>query len=100
MNHIDCAAEPEDKVRAELADSRDHLARELGASELFFGYPYGGRQHMTPQRLEMVKEAGYRACLSAYGGTNIGGVDRFNVLRCGIQWQFSDAAFLFECLGL
>ena len=100
VNHIDCAAEPEDKVRAELADSRDHIARELGSSELCFGYPYGGRQHMTPQRLAMVKEAGYRACLSAYGGTNIGGVNRFNVLRRGIQWQFSDAAFLFECLGL
>lgn len=100
VNHIDCAAEPQARVRAELADSRDHLARELGTVEPLFGYPYGGRQHMTPQRLELVKQAGYRACLSAYGGSNVGRVDRFNVLRRGIQWQFSDEAFLFECLGL
>ena len=100
VHHIDCAAEPEDTVRTELVDSRDHLARELGISEPLFGYPYGGRQHMTPQRLELVKQAGYRACLSAYGGSNIGSVDRYNVLRRGIQWQFSDGAFLYECLGL
>ena len=100
VNHIDCAAEPEQKVRAELADSSEHLRHELGISEPLFGYPYGGRHHMTPQRLELVKQAGYRACLSAYGGSNIGRIDRFNVVRRGIQWQFSDGAFLFECLGL
>ena len=100
VNHIDCAAEPEEKVRAELADSRDHLQRELGVVDPLFGYPYGGRQHMTPQRLELVKQAGYHACLSAYGGSNIGSVDRYNVLRRGIHWQFTDGAFLFECLGL
>ena len=100
VNHIDCANEPEPTVRAELADSFAQLRRELGIEEPLFGYPYGGRRHMTPQRLELVKQAGYRACLSAYGGSNIGRVDRFNVLRRGIHWEFSDGAFLFECLGL
>ena len=55
---------------------------------------------MTPQRLELVKQAAFAGCLSAYGGTNVGTVDRFNVLRRGIHWEFSDDAFLFECLGL
>ena len=32
---------------------------------------------MTPQRLELVKKAGYCACLSAYGGSNVAKVDRF-----------------------
>ena len=53
----------------------------------------------VPQRLELVKDAGYAACLSAYGGTNISAVERFNVLRRGIHWEFSDRAFLYECLG-
>jgi hypothetical protein len=55
---------------------------------------------MTPERLELVKKAGYRACLSAYGGTNVGSVDAFNVLRRGIHWEFSAEAFAVECLGL
>ncbi len=55
---------------------------------------------MTPQRLELVKQAGYSGCLSAYGGCNVGVVDRYNVLRRPIQWEFSESAFLYACLGL
>jgi methionyl-tRNA formyltransferase len=100
VNHIDCAAEPEQVVRDELRQSREDLARELGLQRTVLAYPYGGRQHMTAARLELVKQAGYAGCLSAYGGTNIGAVDPFNVVRRGIHWEFSDRSFLVECLGL
>jgi peptidoglycan/xylan/chitin deacetylase (PgdA/CDA1 family) len=100
VNHIDCASEPENVARAEMQQSRDILYRELGLEEIIFSYPYGGRRHITPERLELVKQTGYVGCVSAYGGTNIGKVDRFNVLRRGIHWEFSDASFLFEALGL
>ena len=102
VSHIDCAGEPEEKVWRELVQSGTDLQRELGLrkEEVIFAYPYGGRQHMTPERLELVKRAGYRGCLSAYGGSNIGTVDRFNVLRSGIHWEFSDQSLLFACLGL
>jgi peptidoglycan/xylan/chitin deacetylase (PgdA/CDA1 family) len=99
VSHIDCAAEPEDVVRRELAQSRDDLRRELGLRDLVFAYPYGGREHMTQARLEFVKEAGFVGCLSAYGGTNVGHIDRYDVRRRGIHWEYSDPAFLFECFG-
>jgi methionyl-tRNA formyltransferase len=100
VSHIDCAAEAEDTVAEELAASRDTLRHELGIDEVLFAYPYGGRQHMTPLRLEMVRGHGYAGCLSAYGGVNTGTVDPFNVLRKGVHWEFSDRAFLFACTGL
>ena len=100
VNPIDCAAESESTVRLELQQSRDDLYRELGVSEPIFAYPYGGRQHMTPERLELVKQAGYVACLSAYGGSNVGRIDRYNVVRRGIHWEFSDEAVLFTALGI
>lgn len=100
VNHIDCAAEPEETVWKELVQSAEDLRRKVGLTDLIFAYPYGGRQHMTPERLSLVKNAGYVACLSAYGGTNVGSVDPFNVRRRGINWEFSDQSFLFECLGL
>jgi peptidoglycan/xylan/chitin deacetylase (PgdA/CDA1 family) len=100
VNHVDCAAEPEATVAMELAQSMADLKRHLGIAEVYFAYPFGGRQHMTPQRLELVKKSGYKACLSAYGGSNVGRVDRFNVLRGGIHWGFSDRAFMTRCLGL
>ncbi|WP_295996000.1 polysaccharide deacetylase family protein [Rugamonas sp.] len=100
INHIDCAAEPEALVRAELHESQAQLRQQLGIDSVLFAYPYGGRQHMTPARLELVKQAGYAGCLSAYGGVNVGAVDRYEVLRRGIHWEYSDRSFLYQCLGL
>ncbi|MCC7380352.1 MAG: polysaccharide deacetylase family protein [Deltaproteobacteria bacterium] len=102
VSHLDCASEPEEKVWSELVQSRDDLARELSVppQELIFAYPYGKRHNMTAERLELVKRAGFRGCLSAYGGSNFGSIDRFNVLRRGIHWEFSDQALLLECLGI
>jgi len=100
VNHIDCAAEAEERVLEELQESRDELKEQLGLSGMLFAYPYGGKQHMTEQRLALVKQEGYSGCLSAYGGVNINSVDRFNVLRRGIHWEFSDQAFLLESMGV
>lgn len=99
VHHIDCVAESEATVRSELERSRDDLVGQLGSLPLTFAYPYGGRDQMNPERLELVKEAGYQACLSAFGGSNFTRVDPFAVLRRGIHWQFSNAAFLCECVG-
>lgn len=100
VNHIDCAGEPEAVVWKELVESRNTLRRELGIRDVILGYPYGGREHMSPERLDLVREAGYTGCLSAYGGTNLYSIDPFNVRRRGIHWQFSDQAFMRECVGL
>lgn len=100
VNHIDCASEPESVVRQELEHSRRALEQRLGVERPIFAYPYGGRQHMTAQRLAWVKDAGYAGCLSAYGGTNIGSIDKFNVLRTSISRAFSDLDFQRLCVGL
>jgi peptidoglycan/xylan/chitin deacetylase (PgdA/CDA1 family) len=99
VTHIDCAAEPEATVVGELEESLAELRHRLGLRDVYFAYPYGGREHMTPARLARVKETGYAACLSAYGGSNIGRIDRFNIVRGGIHWGFSDQAFISRCFG-
>ena len=100
VSHIDCASADAASVRWELAQSRDDLKRELGVEQPIFAYPYGGRQHMTAERLQWIRDAGYVGCLSAYGGSNIGYVDPYNVVRRGIHWEFSDRALRYACLGL
>ncbi len=100
VSHIDCASAPADDVQRELRDSLQQLRAELSLHDLILAYPFGGRQHMTPERLELVKRAGYVGCLSAYGGFNRDAVDRYNVLRCGINWGFSDLAFRCRIAGL
>jgi len=100
VSHIDCAAAPRETVVAELHESRDQLRAKLGIADVAFAYPYGGEHHMTPERLSDVQAAGYVGCLSAYGGSNIGSINPYNVLRRGIHWEFTEQAFLLECLGL
>lgn len=100
VSHVDCVSESQQKVQEELLQSKDDLSRELGVFAPIFAYPYGGRHQMDAQRLTLVRAAGYQGCLSAYGGSNLAQVDRWNVLRRGIHWEFSDACFLRECLGL
>lgn len=99
VSHIDCATESEDIVRQELNQSIFDINREIGLEDVIFAYPYGGRQHMNSERLELVKKAGYIANLSAYGGVNVGRVDKFNVLRGGLHYEFSDLAFRYRCEG-
>ncbi|MBK6617087.1 MAG: polysaccharide deacetylase family protein [Nitrosomonas sp.] len=100
VNHIDCAKETAERVCDELRVSKNRLQQQLKLPEVLFAYPYGGRQHMTAERLELVKQAGYSACLSAYGGINVSSMDRFNIMRNGIHYEFSDLALLFKCQGL
>jgi peptidoglycan/xylan/chitin deacetylase (PgdA/CDA1 family) len=100
VNHVDCAATEEELVVRELVDSRNEIRSRLGVEDVAFAYPYGGKGNMTEQRLALVKEAGYIGCLSAYGGTNVGHIDRFNIVRRGIHWEFSDKSFLWAALGL
>ena len=100
VNHVDCVAEDAGTVYRELSQSIDDLTRELGGSfGAIFAYPYGGKHQMNSERLELVRQAGYIGCLSAYGGSNINSVDRSAVLRRGIHWEFTDDAFLFRSLG-
>ena len=100
VNHIDCAkAEPELLLR-ELSDSKAALRRELGIDRLIFAYPFGRRENMTREALERVKDAGYVACLSAYGGVNRGAIDPFDVRRSGVNWPFTALSFLCRARGL
>jgi peptidoglycan/xylan/chitin deacetylase (PgdA/CDA1 family)/folate-dependent phosphoribosylglycinamide formyltransferase PurN len=100
VNHINCAKEPIDTVQRELRESLDKVRHELTTHDVILAYPFGGREHMTPERLELVKQAGYTACLSAYGGFNRGTINQYNILRCGINWGFSDLAFRCRIGGL
>jgi len=93
VSHLDCGTASLEQVRTELRESRATLATELGLDQLIFAYPFGGRQNMTPQALEVVRAEGYAGCLSAYGGRNEGPVDPFNVCRIGISHNFSEWSF-------
>jgi methionyl-tRNA formyltransferase len=91
--HINCGRTPDDVVRAELIASRDALHTRLGLRDIMFAYPFGRREDVTPSVRAMVKELGFTACLSAYGGTIDGPVDPYHIPREGIDHGFNLIAF-------
>lgn len=93
VSHINCGSSDIDEVRRELIESRDTLREKLGLRDLIFAYPFGGREDMTVEVLEAVKQAGYMGSLSAYGGIVSAEIDAFDVPRNGISHGFSLLAF-------
>jgi len=93
VTHINCARVDAETLRRELTDSRDTLRSRLGIERPIFAYPFGKRDDITPEGLAMVRELGYRGCLSAYGGANEGPIDPFGVLRIGMACGASRSGF-------
>ena len=93
LNHVNLAAVSDDVALQELTGSLDDIRSRLGQDDVLIAYPYGGKRHITPERLEMIKNLGYSACFSAYGGYNQLPLDQFNIKRVGINWAFDLTAF-------
>lgn len=90
VNHTNMGQTTSDQARTELVESRETLRNELGHKDFLFAYPFGGQLHITPQVIDMVRETGYMCCCSAYGGgANKQPLDKFNILRTGINYNFS-----------
>ncbi len=97
--HINCAKGDPDAVIKELHESKKTLTERLGLKEVLFAYPFGGRDDMNDRMLAEVKNAGYPCCFSAYGGINQGQINKFNILRMGVDFNFSDQALLARIEG-
>ncbi|HEU4565864.1 MAG TPA: polysaccharide deacetylase family protein [Gemmatimonadaceae bacterium] len=99
LNHVDLGKVVGDEARHEIRESGARLERELGAEIPFFSYPYGRIDQITEENREEVRAAGYRCCVSAYGGTVGPGVDPFRMKREPISpWFISPYHLGFELL--
>jgi peptidoglycan/xylan/chitin deacetylase (PgdA/CDA1 family) len=68
VSHADLGMVGPDEARRELCDSKKILENQLGRAARWFAYPFGGRGNFRPDYLPLVREAGYEACFSGYGG--------------------------------
>lgn len=87
------ACEPA-RRESELRDSRRELEQRLGVAVVDFAYPYGGREDCREEDRQAVVAAGYRCCLSCYGGlTNM--ADPWHGRRIAIspRWHASPRAW-------
>ncbi len=68
MSHPVLSQMPADAAWHEISECRTTLESALGRRVWAFAYPFGDRQSVTPQVLEMAKEAGYSAAFLNFGG--------------------------------
>lgn len=93
LNHVNLADTSDGEALHELKGSLNDIRTKLNQDNIFIAYPYGGKQHITPERRQMIKQVGYSACFSAYGGCNDLNIDLFNIKRIAINWAFDMMAF-------
>ncbi|MBA2246148.1 MAG: polysaccharide deacetylase family protein [Gemmatimonadetes bacterium] len=99
MNHVDLGVVVGGDAVAEIIGSRKRIERELRTEVPFFSYPYGRANQITEENREAVRRAGFRCCLSAYGGTVTPGVDLFDLPRVPISpWFASPYHFGLEAM--
>jgi peptidoglycan/xylan/chitin deacetylase (PgdA/CDA1 family) len=95
--HIDLGTADPATIRAEFQISQRKLAEALGASSPLFAYPFGGREHISPTALQLVREAGFICCASCFGGENGVTPDPFDLKRIPIAgWFRTPDQFGFE----
>ena len=99
MTHPSLARVSHDRVVAEVFGSKQRIERELGGSQVFFSYPFGGTEHMTDDARTIVRWAGYDCCLSGCAGTITAETDPFRLPRFAVTpWHRSTGQFGFEML--
>jgi peptidoglycan/xylan/chitin deacetylase (PgdA/CDA1 family) len=100
ISHINLAASDRQTALREIVGSKTQLEAETNSAVCHFAYPFGGVNHFSPQCRDIVKDAGFSSCLSAYGGSVRHGDDPYTLRRLGItSWFQSPYQFGIECLS-
>ena len=72
-----------EQLRAEIEGCREQMEQRLGFPVLHFAYPNGRREDYTPEAVELVARAGYRAAVTCVAGGNTPSTSLFELRRVG-----------------
>jgi peptidoglycan/xylan/chitin deacetylase (PgdA/CDA1 family) len=96
-SHADLAGLTEAEVRAELRGSREDLQRMAGVRPDLFALPYGREENVNDAVRRIVREEGFRCCLSCHGGRVPSGADPFRMARIAhSSWLSSPSQLALE----
>jgi peptidoglycan/xylan/chitin deacetylase (PgdA/CDA1 family) len=97
IDHVDLGHETGDDALRQLTASRSMLCERLGAEVELFAYPFGRRDNMTDENRLLVREAGFRCCVSCFGGVVETGTSPFELPRIALSsWHASADTFAFD----
>jgi peptidoglycan/xylan/chitin deacetylase (PgdA/CDA1 family) len=86
--HIDLGSADAESAREELRRSLAQLVNSIGSSQRLFAYPFGGTRNITERTRALIREEGYRCCLSCYGGINTATAEAFSLNRIPVNEEY------------
>jgi peptidoglycan/xylan/chitin deacetylase (PgdA/CDA1 family) len=98
--HVDLGQIDVATAKSEIELSKHKLEQHLGREVPLFSYPYGGRANIREETLALVPLAGFRSCVSAYGGSVRATDDVYRWQRVPISpWFSTPEQFGFELVA-
>jgi peptidoglycan/xylan/chitin deacetylase (PgdA/CDA1 family) len=90
VSHVNLAKVSRQRALEELGESRDTLRRRLGMSRIAIAYPFGQRSDISIDGLALIRDAGYMACFSGYGGVNWSeSLNLYDLKRSNVDFRFT-----------
>jgi folate-dependent phosphoribosylglycinamide formyltransferase PurN len=100
VNHVDMGRVATADAHYELNTSRAALEQLLGLPVLWFSFPFGKKHNFRPEYLPLLKDAGYEANFSAYGGFVGSKTDLYDIPRLGVSEMHRPLDLLIDIEGL
>jgi len=76
-----------EQLRTEIEGCREQMEQRLGFPVRHFAYPNGGKEDYTPEAVEQVARAGYRAAVTCVAGGNTPSTSPFELRRIGAAME-------------
>lgn len=100
VHHVDLGNIDLEQAVREVRESKVDLENFSGGPVTLFSFPFGRGHHIREEVRSMVRDAGYRALFSAYGGFVSGASDPFDIPRLGVNSQFDALDLMMEIEGV
>jgi peptidoglycan/xylan/chitin deacetylase (PgdA/CDA1 family) len=89
--HVNLGEVRGEEAKREITLCRDELMARVPCNVEMFAYPYGQPNNLLEENRELIRQAGYRCCVSCYGGTVAPDNDPLRLQRVPISNWFSSA---------
>lgn len=81
INHVNLGTAPIETAEKELFGCKEKIEWEIGQEVKAFAFPFGGRDCIREETLDIVRKAGFSSCCSGYGGKVVLDSNLFNLHR-------------------
>jgi peptidoglycan/xylan/chitin deacetylase (PgdA/CDA1 family) len=100
VNHVNLGTCSLEQTRFEIVESGAQLERMIGRPVKLFSFPFGKIEDIRPEATTFIREAGYSALFSAYGGFVGEDTSLWDIPRIGVGEEHLPLYLLLEIEGL